>query len=121
MRDLIIQIFVIDVKIFDLHSFLNFLNSAKNILFTCSMNNGTIKFMSQAVLQRIVRDHIVHYFETNPDKAFTLDEIHKQLPEQNSVEKQQILSHLRQNISTGKVRVVYGTNIIKIYLIYHAV
>ena len=64
--------------------------------------------MSQAVLQRIVRDHIVHVFETNPETAFTVDDIHKQIPETNTIEKQQILSHLRQIISTGKVRVVYG-------------
>lgn len=69
----------------------------------------TLEKMSQAVLQRIIRDHIIHVFETNPTDAFTVDEVHKQIPDQNQVDNTQILSHLRQIISTGKVRVVYPT------------
>jgi DNA-directed RNA polymerase III subunit RPC6 len=63
--------------------------------------------MSQAVLQRIIRDHIIHVFENNQNEAFTVDEVHKQIAEHNTVDTSQVLNHLRQIISTGKIRVVY--------------
>ncbi|EAY12663.1 RNA polymerase Rpc34 subunit family protein [Trichomonas vaginalis G3] len=65
---------------------------------------------SQNVIQRILRDKMNTIFEDNPHNAFTVDDLHKKLSEQGSCDSATILALLRQIISNGKVRVVYGND-----------
>lgn len=65
---------------------------------------------SQAVIQRILRDKMNNIFEENPHTAFTVDELHKELNKQGNIDTSTLFSLLRQIISNGKVRVVYGND-----------